>query len=87
MIDFNFSRNLYRNTVTRASVLMITFSSLPNFIKFINNIDSLLWAVSSDSWDYLGKIWDILEKLGIFWKNLEYFGKTWYILEKFGILG
>ena len=22
-----------------------------------------------------GKIWNILEKFGIFWKNLEYFGK------------
>ena len=32
-----------------------------------------------------GKIWNILEKFGIFWKNLEYFGKTWNMLEKFEI--
>ena len=32
-----------------------------------------------------GKIWNILEKFGTFWKNFEHFGKILNILEKFGI--
>ncbi|MGB2252900.1 MAG: hypothetical protein ACPH28_03940, partial [Flavobacteriaceae bacterium] len=36
--------------------------------------------------EYFGKNWNILEKIGIFWKKLEYFGKNWNILDFFGII-